>query len=119
MKIVGFEEFCKLPNGTVFMEFQNAGRIQDGYSFQLMVRGDVSYDEGKPIDFLEAPLLPQIEDGNVVTPWGFCRWALYEYDNKFLVLEKEDCDRLGGWLLDPVKALDDMNVDPLVSIPLE
>jgi hypothetical protein len=85
MRIVGFEEFCSLPEGTVFSYWkpcQTSG---------LYRRGEVISFDGGPRDFYEASLKAESCNGEPpVVDLIESRWGLFEYDQQFLVYDKDD-----------------------------
>lgn len=97
MKVCTFDEFVKLPDGTLFSYWTPA--IADG----LYVKGD-NYEgrSGKINDFLELSLLPgpDIEvtrpDVPLLDPDGWGRWGIYEFDQLFAVYESADLDVLAN-----------------------
>jgi hypothetical protein len=128
MKLVTLDEFLGLPTGTIFHEYSphNLG--------PLMIRGPVrGHIPGRPPDFLMAALTPATIFGNywsdepeilpdgtesnpnglyVIVPEGFGGWGLYDRKIQFLVYEDGDRERLAAWILDPNKAVEQMNDDP-------
>lgn len=125
MKLVTFEEFCALPDGTIYQQWQ------PHFLGELAIRGDVLRTNGKPCDFLTADLTAAPLDGSSIghkdkelvfcMPSMFGRWALYDDKIRYLVYESADLQRLAGWLLNPQKALDDMNGDDMIraEVPLD
>lgn len=132
MKLVSFKDFCAMPVGTVFQEYQ------PHYLGELCIFGG-ALPEGSddPRDFLYASLLPSCMLGNywhsehvkltngsmtnddgyyIVTPSDYGRWALYEYDRQYLIWEDADRKRLADWLLNPTEAATQMNDGPLAII---
>ena len=106
MKIVSFQEFCKLPDNTIFHpldEYDNVG--------ELSIRGEVIYSDGEPVDYAEAVLTPRKLRDNIESPTGWGRWALFDYDIKYLVYLDADRQQLAGWLLNPDQAANAMNTE--------
>jgi hypothetical protein len=98
MRIVNFEEFVKLPVGTVYSYWEP--EIATG----LYRRGDICHDtNGKPIDFYESNLIawkyyygsrdtaPFVD----LTPG---RWGLYDYDQLFVIYEEADIAKIAEGL---------------------
>lgn len=135
MKLVSFGELCGMPDGTVFQEYEphNLGNL-------CIFGGARNYDRTTPRDFLQASLLPSATFGSsfardapalpngssvnpnalyICTPEGFGGWGKYDKDAQFLVWEREDCLRLANWLINPKKAVDEMNNDPhaIIEVP--
>ena len=85
MRIVGFEEFCGLPEGTVFSYWkpcQTSG---------LYRRGEVISFDGGPRDFYEASLKAESYNGEpLVVDLTESRWGLFEYDQQFVVYDSDD-----------------------------
>ena len=95
MKIVNWEEFIKLPVGTVFWEYEphafwNPGVVREW----LDVDGVIS-------DFFMTCLLPywnwEDEVPELNTAWT--RWACFDKDQLFCVLDDEDVSVLVGDLI--------------------
>lgn len=85
MRIVGFEEFCSLPEGTVFSYWEPC--ITSG----LYRRGEVISFDGGPRDFYEASLKAESYNGEQpVVDLGESRWGLFDYDQKFVVYDRDD-----------------------------
>ena len=85
MRIVGFEEFCSLPEGTVFSHWENC------LTFGLYRRGEVISFDGAPRDFYEASLKAESWNGKPpVVDLVESRWGLFQYDQQFLVYDKDD-----------------------------
>lgn len=91
MKIVTFDEFVKLPKGTVYCEWEPA--VASG----LFVKDEsITFDGDAPRDFFTQPLLPR-HDGDpdvVIFPDYGERWGMYEFDQLFAVYEANDVARL-------------------------
>lgn len=85
MRIVGFEEFCSLPEGTVFSYWKPF--LTSG----LYRRGEVISFDGGPRDFYEASLLAESRNGKPpVVDLTESRWAMFDYDQQFAVYEDQD-----------------------------
>ena len=85
MRIVGFEEFCSLPEGTVFSYWEPC------QASGLYRRGEVISFDGGPRDFYEASLKAESYNGEPpVVGLIESRWGLFEYDQQFLVYDKDD-----------------------------
>lgn len=134
MRVVGWDEFRKMPDGTIFQEvLENSHILGD-----LMIFGGASEEIE---DFVAADLLPEmnwpsvmgeegmqhlgIREGEPVevifSPSGFGRDAMYDCaKRRWLIWEQADRERLAGWLLDPAKAVEDQNSDTpdFVLLPL-
>lgn len=120
MRIVDWAEFQKLPENTIFQEIRGNG----GYLGDLMILGEVWMHEENRGDFIEAQLLPAFASTNeldeeglrhmgfsksehadfFLTPTGFGRDGMFEYDRRWLVWDEVDRKRLAAWLLDPATA---------------
>jgi hypothetical protein len=85
MQIVGFEEFCGLPEGTVFSYWEPC--LTSG----LYRRGKVISFDGEPQDFYEASLKAESYNGEFPdVDLTESRWGLYEYDQQFVVYDQDD-----------------------------
>jgi hypothetical protein len=85
VKIVEFEEFCRLPEGTVFSYWEPC--ISSG----LYRRGAVISFDGGPRDFYETSLKAESYNGEPpVVDLVESRWGLFDYDQKFVVYDKDD-----------------------------
>ncbi|SOR30672.1 protein of unknown function [Methylorubrum extorquens] len=120
MRVVGWTEFVKMPRGTVF-QTKEPERIE--WSDLRVLDEAWAFEEGG--DFRDASLLPEISgiqwdhtvpkaeftddelrrDDFTVFPGSISRDGLFEYDRLWLIWEREDLERLAGWLLNPVSAL--------------
>lgn len=121
MRIVGWVEFSKMPRGTVF-QMTDDRRPDWG---DLRVLDEIwTWEDGRG-DFVDASLLPTIALGLNITeanqaalskgdcegdlftihPDLLSRDGVFEFDRQWLIWEREDLERLAGWLLDPMKAL--------------
>jgi hypothetical protein len=107
MKIVSFQEFCKLPDNTVFHPLDEHGNVGE-----LSIRGEIIYSDGEPVDYAEAVLTPRKHRVSIESHTGWGRWALFDYDTKYLVYLDADRQRLAGWLLDPDRAANEINDEP-------
>ena len=129
MKLVDFTELMEMPVGTIFQEF---GKFGLGVPH---VFGGTQGDS----DYIEAVLLPY--DNSVDTlgnnaelfkkyglegreygiwyPSGFGRDGSYDKNRHYLIWEKEDRKKLAEWLLNPTKAVDEMNDDPHALIQVD
>ena len=86
VRFVDFNEFIKLPKGTVFSEYEH-----DNNNLYILDR--VLYKEdGTHRDYNYTDLgyygsgMGSIVDGAVIG----CRWGLYDYNCTYIVYEKED-----------------------------
>lgn len=95
MRVVCFEDFCNLPDGTIFSFWEPC--VAEG----LYRREEVLYDDsGHRIDFWMMSLIAESDahgSGPAVCVDQF-RWGMYEYDQKFAIYEKEDLGKL-AWAL--------------------
>lgn len=123
MRIVGWPEFSTLPPGTVFQVTDD--NSPDWGELRVLDEVWTWPDQDGRGDFRDASLLPTIGLGISITeankaafPQGDCdgdtftihpfllgRDGLFEFDRLWLIWEREDLERLAGWLLDPMKAL--------------
>lgn len=85
MKIVKFNEFVKMPAGTIFSYYEphvTRGLYRKGES--------IAYD-GELSDFYEAPVMA--ESWNLCEPVvddTECRWGMFDYDEMYAIYEEED-----------------------------
>jgi hypothetical protein len=87
MRIVGFDEFCSLPNGTVFSYWQPC------IALGLYRRGDVISFDGGPKDFFEASLKAESHNGEPpVVDLIESRSGMFDYGQHFVVYDKADID---------------------------
>jgi len=87
MKIVGFDEFCRLPVGTVFSYWKPC--IVAG----LYRRGEVISRDGGPQDFFEASLIACSYNGDApAVDLIESRWGMFDYDQQFLVYEAAEIE---------------------------
>jgi hypothetical protein len=85
MRIVDFQEFCSLPEGTIFSYWKPC--MTSG----LYRRGEVICHDGGPRDFYEASLKAESWNGeDPIVDLTESRWGLYEYWQQFVVYDKED-----------------------------
>ena len=85
MRIVGFEEFAALPDGTIFSYYVPA-RCKGLYR-----KGDTITCDGKPSDYGEESLVAECWNGDAPTVGeGMVRWGLYDYDLHHAIYEPED-----------------------------
>ena len=85
MKVTDFLEFCALPEGTIFSYYC------PGNCSGLFRKGETIFHDGSPIDFFETSIVPSCWNGDPPTVDRLMtRWGLYEYDQKFAVLEAPD-----------------------------
>jgi len=115
MKIVDWEEFSRLPSGTVYQAIRETGAHVLG---PLTVRYGVLDWKGKPSDFVYCEMTPAVffafslgddapagvDDGEEVIchPAGTARDGGGGYDGRrWLIWEDRDRAKLAAWLLDP------------------
>lgn len=85
MKIVDFNTFCSLPNGTVFSYWRPS------ITLGLYRRGEVIGGNGDPIDFFESSLIAESYNGEPpVVDLVESRWGTFEYDQQFVVYDQAD-----------------------------
>jgi hypothetical protein len=124
VKVLRWEEFSKLPPGTIFQVGERS-RLEELQVLVVVLVYDLDGEEPAPHDFYCAELLPGItshytlgkegaermglsrEGESVMHPNGYGRDGMYIHDERlFFVWEKEDRERLANWLLEPVTAID-------------
>ena len=89
MKILVFDQFAEMPEGTIFSYFQ----LVDCEG--LYRKGSTVVHEGKAIDFFEASLVARCWNGeSPQTDSTETRWGLFEYDQLFAVYEPDDVAKL-------------------------
>ena len=85
MKIVSFEEFVELPEGTIFSYYEPA------FCAGLYRKGETIYNAAKAIDYFEESLVPNCWTGAPPTVGdGEGRWGAYELDQEYALYEPED-----------------------------
>ena len=85
MRIVGFEEFCSLPEGTVFSYWSPCVTVG------MYRRGAVISFDGGPRDFYETSLQAESINGDLpVVDLTESRWGMFDYDQMFAVYDKDD-----------------------------
>lgn len=85
MRIVGFDEFCSLPEGTVFSYWEPC--VTTG----LYRRGSVISDEGGPRDFFKASLRAESYNGeHPIVDLIESRWGDFDYDQQFAIYDRDD-----------------------------
>lgn len=80
MKILKLKDFLKEPEGTVFMSYK-----------PVLTRG--LYTKGESLetdDFIYNDVLPYGEGDKVILDGAGSRWGMFDVDEEFLVLDKED-----------------------------
>ncbi len=92
MKLVNWDEFVKLPNGTMF-QYKGEGNNN------IYIRHDVieaDLHSSGVIDFYKQPIgfIEDIIDETFDLEWGIVRDGLFEYDRQFIVYEREDVKTL-------------------------
>jgi hypothetical protein len=89
-KIVGWDEFTKMPPGTVFWEYE-----PEIYYNPAVLCKFIEHD-GEIRDFSSISLAPwrclPEDDIEVCGAWG--RWGLYNYDQEFCVLDASDINEM-------------------------
>lgn len=129
MKILTWAEMMTMPPGTIYQDYKP--RIVG----DVMILSEVLFGtDRKPIDYVTATITPQgIDPGSwgryeaairaqhklpdrcdevVAYPSGFGRDGYYEQNRLYLVWEEADRKKMAEWLLDPQKAMAEMNDDP-------
>lgn len=95
MKIVSFDEFVKLPVGTIYSDYEPYAVM--GLFRRLDIIRD---DDDRPIDYFYSPLLAQSDNCEEPTidhtPF---RWGTFDYDAQFVVYEEADRKQLAEVLL--------------------
>lgn len=93
MKVVGFDEFAALPEGTIFSYYKPC--ICEG----LYRKGETLYREkidptsglSGPFDFFECSLVPMCWNGEPPIADDInSRWGMYDFDQQFAVFEEKD-----------------------------
>ena len=85
MKIVSFDEFLKMPQGTVFSYYEPT-TCRD-----LVIKGESIYDGEEPIDYFETYLMPYYCSAKDQMEVGIkTRWGEYWYDQMYAVYEEAD-----------------------------
>ena len=88
MKILNYEEFVKMPPGTIYSEYEPC------HTNGLFRKGDsIQYDDGFIGDFWLEPVIAGCMNGDPPSMQGMIeRWATYDYDEMFTVYEEDDLD---------------------------
>ncbi len=89
MKIFELMEFVKLPSGTLYSDIFEG--IPTGL-FRKCYTVPSPPEEGPPADFFTVSLIAQSENDGMILSGLQSRWALFDYDAKFLVYESNDVD---------------------------
>lgn len=111
MKIMDFFEFAALPKGTLFSYYdedliRTSGLYAKGETLSYGHEGDTP----GPRDFFLIPLVPGCYNGETPVLDGIMeRWGLFDFDQKFAVLEDADVAVLQGLV-----ALHPVNCRPAV-----
>ena len=104
MRIINKQEFYKMPAGTLYSEFE------PDILNNLLVKGQTFYNGKEPIDYLECSLIDCIdcnEHSNILTKAdndsnfsfdfnydNFGRNGIFDEDQKYMVYEKKDVEKL-------------------------
>jgi hypothetical protein len=114
MRLVKWDEFKTLPNGTIFQDYSVH------HLGTLNVLGGVLHD----IDFVSAELLPSCGMGDsdpcvIKHPSGFGRDGYFDLEKRtWLIWEDADRKRLADWLLgDATKGQNDDGM--IYQVPLD
>lgn len=87
MKVVNFEEFCTVKEGTIFSRWEYETAVG------LYRRGEVIYSGEKPIDFFEASIIASCWDAGIpAVDLTESRWAEFDPTQKFLIYDAVDLD---------------------------
>lgn len=86
MKILKFDEFIKLPKGTIYSYYEPCLCVG------LYRKGDsIKHPDGIFRDYFEASVVPFCEQGDDPVVDGIeGRWALFEYDQLYAVFDADD-----------------------------
>ena len=92
MKKLSFDEFVKMPEGTIFYPFKNG----EHFAAELHRKGaNITYYEDTVMNFFEEYLFPRLDElDDSELRYASARWSLYDYDMEFIVLEHTDLDGL-------------------------
>jgi hypothetical protein len=91
MKKLSFEEFVKMPEGTIFYPYKDG----EYFAAELHRKGQNCFYENEVTDFFQEYLFPrsdELDDSKI--SYASARWALYDYEMEFIVLEHGDIDGL-------------------------
>lgn len=94
MKILGLDEFLKLPNGTLYSEYKPT--VCTG----LFVKYDtITQPDEDPADFFCVSLIAECVNGeHPTTDNAMSRWAMFDYNAQFAVYESADIKTIRGQL---------------------
>ncbi|MBY3363766.1 hypothetical protein [Rhizobium laguerreae] len=121
MKLVTWQEFIEMPEGTVFSDVSRNPFDAIG----IRIKGE-TLPNNWVYDFHETDLIPKIMDVSVfdyeetkgseimmIHPAGWGRDGMFDKDRKYWIWERGDRERLARWLLDPeaVAATEELNED--------
>lgn len=117
MKLLSFVEFCELPDGAVFQEFEPC------FLSDICIRGSVLWDDdGKPIDFTYRTASPDLrfDERGIFLVWqeSYGRWGNFRYSTKFIVYEDADKDAFVKRLYTP-HFYDDLEDEIILELPEE
>ncbi len=95
MKLVDWEDFCEMPDGTVFSIYESNGYPTEGLAVRRQV---IHNDQGGAIDFFFTSLVPEArpieppDDIGLAVELDFTpgRWGVYDYDQLFAIYESDD-----------------------------
>lgn len=97
MKSLDFDAFTKLDPGVVFLFHGVMGGLREEVLFRKGM-SIVFEPDGRASDFYYRPLGPQelnYSEGSVIElPGTETRWGEFDYDARFLVLERADLETI-------------------------
>jgi len=90
MKIVNFDEFALMPEGTVYSDYRPV--VCEG----LYRKGKTIFrDATEPIDFFLSSFIADCWNGEHPDSNGDeSRWGLFEWEASFVIYEKDDVKKL-------------------------
>ena len=128
MKLVDHNGLMLEPEGTIFQEFGKRGLGEpqvfggpcgqcDYVTAKLFPNDNCFYTFGGTLDL--AKLSVTEDDYGIWYPSGFGRDGMFDTSRYYLIWEEQDRKKFAEWLLDPVKAANEQNSDPIALIQVD
>jgi hypothetical protein len=90
MKVIDFDEFIQLPEGTIFSYFEK------GNCSGFFLKGESLAHRGDLNDYCETSLVPDCWNGDPPTLGDSSRWGCFDYDQMYAIYEEEDIQWLNA-----------------------